>query len=93
MKGLSWFGTMAGQVFLILLVGIAAAAALAFTVSDAQRRDGERREHEQRTVDRIVEMARYLDDSRGPPRLDLFGPGPEAPSAGPDGNRGWSARR
>lgn len=79
MKRSDRLGSMGSRVFLILVVGIVAAAALAFTVADLQRREGERRGREQRTIDRVVDLAVFLNSAPRSIRPTLFGPGPESP--------------
>ena len=72
-------GSLAVRVFALLCVGIVAAAALAFTAADLQRRDTERRGREQRLVERTADLAGVLQRAPTEVRPMLLGVGPEAP--------------
>ena len=72
-------GSLAVRVFALLCVGIVAAAALAFTAADLQRRDTERRGREQRLVERAADLAGVVQRAPAAVRPMLLGVGPEAP--------------
>lgn len=74
-----WFDTMGSRVFMILLVGIVAAATLAFTAADLERHVADRRAREQRFVDRVADLTAVLDRAPVSFRPALLGPGPDAP--------------
>lgn len=73
----AWFGSMAARVFLLLLVGVSLAAVVAFSLSDLQKRSAERRDREQRLVERVADLAGVLSRAPATLRPALLGPGPE----------------
>lgn len=78
MRAFDGMGSMGARVFVILLVGILAAATLAFWVSDIQRAEADRRGRDQRVADRVADMATVLQGAPSELWPALAGPGPEA---------------
>ena len=79
MSRADWLGSMASQVFALLLVGIITAAGLAFAASEAQRRDIEARGRVQRVVDRVADLRGVLNAAPPSAQPVILGAGPEAP--------------
>ncbi len=70
---------MAARVFVLLFVGVVAAASLAFLASDLDRRASDSRARIQRAADRVASAAAILARAPQALRPVLLGPGPEAP--------------
>jgi len=87
-----FFATMAGRLFLILLLGMSAAAMLATLLAEAKRQQDSDRQGMLRTADRLIGYVDLLDSSPGELRarlIELGGPGirsipADAPAEAPD---------
>ncbi|OZI41955.1 ATP-binding protein [Bordetella genomosp. 4] len=73
-----FFGTMAGRLFLILLLGMSAAALLATVLAEARRQQDEAHQNMVRAADRLHGYVNMLDNSPAELRqrlIELGGPG------------------
>ncbi len=70
--GHSYFGTMAGRLFVLLLVGVIGSATLALAMADARRTADLHHLRLERVVDRLADFISLADRSSEPLRAELL---------------------
>jgi signal transduction histidine kinase len=75
MKLRGYFGTMAGRLFVLLLVGVIGSATLALAMADARRTADLHRLRLDRVVDRLADFISLADRSSEPLRAELLANG------------------
>jgi signal transduction histidine kinase len=71
----SYFGSMAGRLFLLLLVGVMGSASIALGMADVRRQADLRRIRLERLSDRVQDFVSLVNSAPGPLRMDLISRG------------------
>jgi signal transduction histidine kinase len=77
-RAAAFFRSMAGRIFVVLLLGVVASASVALSLADAKRRRDLDRAHLERAAERTQDFIHLLDSLPGPMRARLG----EVPAAG-----------